>query len=528
MAKFFPFIFCILLVSASQAKTRWSALQFVPNADLLPGGSFELSAASLFYTDTLSQFQLPYVPALQIGLGEWVGISLGYSGGITYGLKARILSETTVWLPTLTAGFYNGYTHRENYLFADTTTIGLMSNEVYLVAARDIKAIRTRLSIGVQSMPMVQGERLSVITGVESYFGSGFYMSFEGFTRQSTFYPSLFLTWRTMRKKLEISLGAVALNKMLLSDDKKFSFALIDPVENSFVKPGLWFSIRYKGTLHFGRNDDGIKSVEEQFVSQEAKIQTLTAELRGLKSELGRASREIERMQQLEQGNDDSLVAARAQIAEIVYEKLMALKNVYTTDPFDPAKAKAILGEIILLEQKALLTLQRLALSDREDVLTRTLAVNAMGRIGNAEAVTTLTQALSSSNHPKITVEILIALGHLRATEALYLIQGLASHPDDAIAFTAQQVLEKLSGEDGVLVPENVEKRPVRIPDSHEFFDTPIIIPEPLSDSISQADTTTSQPKRTGSAETEEKSIAGPNNSADRNENSSSAVVNEQ
>jgi len=137
------------------AMTRWSSLQSVPDADLLAGGQFTVEVPAYFTLDTVGNPEFRVGGIVRLGIIEWVNIHAGYTGGFTFGFKARLLGETHRLMPTITIGSRNILSHEEAYYF-DAEVEDDFNNEFYLSIAKSIEAAKLRLHGGVMTMPTVK------------------------------------------------------------------------------------------------------------------------------------------------------------------------------------------------------------------------------------------------------------------------------------------------------------------------------------------------------------------------------------
>ena len=146
----------------------------------------------------------------------------------------------------------------------------------------------------------------------------------------------------------------------------------------------------------------------------------------------------------------DSLSMDKSRMKPLLIEKITALNSLYTEEPFEPERARRAINEIVALRESALPGLREILLDRTLDKRVRVLAVTLLGDIGNAGASDILLDVLSQTQDPDIKIEICIALGKIRETRAEYVLEQLANDPVDAVAFTAQEVLLKLTKETGM------------------------------------------------------------------------------
>jgi hypothetical protein len=271
--------------------------------------------------------------------------------------------------------------------------------------------------------------------------------------------PSLFVTSRVFKKKLEMAAGVVALNHLLF-DDGRFRFSLTAPSEKrSYVKQGVWFGVRYLGDLRFGGRG-GFASVDDRMKSQEELLARIRTELDSLKDATRDTRARMTRMDQSLSDITDSMPTSKERMKAILLDKIITLKSLYATDPYEPEKAKQVIGEVVSFRTRAVPALKDILSDKSEDRYIRTNAASLLGEIGNKAAADVLLDALGSESDPQIRIETLIALGKMRETQAMYLMQQLANDPDEAVALTAQEVLLKLEKETGATITKDFRNRP--------------------------------------------------------------------
>jgi hypothetical protein len=444
LLKSIPFLLIVLFwVEYSEAKTRWSTFHYIPDADLLEGGSL-LWDANVYYhlnnsTDSSSKSASKVKPGgtLTLGIIEWVNVSAGYAGGPTLGMKMRLLGETKDWMPSVALGVRNIFSCQDGYYFGNKGDT--ISNEVYLSFGKGIENLRLRLNLGVMSVPKDKNDKFNFFFGAEKYFGKGLYLTFELFRRQKTIVPSLFVDWRFLKKKMELYGGVVDISGL----------ASRDKLSHSFVQPGVHAGIRFLLTIRRGKSD-GFTTLEDRLVRQEQIIKSLQSDLDSLKKTLSKGTRRIDGLSESikELMSDSTSEAQRFNV--ITREKLAGLKTLYEQEPFEPDLVKKAIQELVIHREKILPVLVEVAVDKKEDNRIRTLATGICGEINNSAAADALIDILSQTSIPEIKIEALIALGKLKDIRAAFLIQQLSSDPNDAVAFTAAEVLQKLEKETGV------------------------------------------------------------------------------
>lgn len=445
-------VFTLLLVlvpglQTSSALTRWSSLQLVPDADLLAGGAFVASAHGYYFEDLATGAVLQRAGSINFGIIEWVNIQAGYTGGPNLGLKVRILGETKPWMPSLALGVYNSLTHHEAYLFnrlADS-----LSNELFIVMGKSVEVARLRIHLGMQSIPDNPSESVNPFFAIEKYFGAGVYATVEIHRRHETIHPSLFASWKLLKRHLEVSAGVIDIAGMFLSDEIDPGSHLLTSGDSRFVRPGVWVGLRYQGSMKIGKGG-GFSTIEDRLSDQGTSIAGLRKEVDSLKSMLQKSSSRIEAMDQSLTKIVDSTVTDAGRLETLAVSKLAVLKELYAAEPFEPEAVATNMAELVAYRDRMLPALYTVVLDPIQESKIRSLAITAVGEIGTAAAADIILEVLGQVQNPEVIIECLIALGKIKETRAIYLIQQLVNDPNDAVAFTAGEVLQRLEQETGV------------------------------------------------------------------------------
>jgi hypothetical protein len=453
-----------------QAKTRWSALHFVPDADFLMSGQFVVDAEGYYFSDTAAKAALNPAALLDIGIMEWVNVEAGYSGGPTLGFKARILGESGDFVPSIALGAHNIISNREAGLFSGKDTL---TNEVFLALAKSIEPLKMRIHLGIQTIPKSKTDQFDPYFALEEYFGSGLYASIEVFRRETEFNPSLFVSYRFLKKRLEIAAGAVRINRLFFDQNNQFKVALGNKSDSGFVKPGIWFGLRYCFSLGFGKKD-AFSTVEDRVSRQNESIKALSLSVDSLKLMISETRRRMYDVNTTLVKMTDSLSTDKTRMKPLLLDKITTLKNLYAEEPFEPERVRRAINEIVALHENALPGLREILLDKTLDKRIRVLTVSLLGDIGNAGASDILLDVLSQTQDPDIKIEICIALGKIRETRAEYVLEQLANDPVDAVAYTAQEVLLKLTKETGMKLSSDAKMRKVVIPEPSSIVDTKI------------------------------------------------------
>jgi hypothetical protein len=471
-------LFFLFLWGTAHSLTRWSSVQFVPDADLLQGGTAVISAQGYYYEDTEKGNRILPLAFVNYGIIEWVNFEAGYAGGPSFGLKARILGETRPWMPSLAIGARNIFTHREAYLF--DTLNDSMGSEFYLVCGKNVDVARLRFHLGVQSIPDYAKEQVSVFAALEKYFGMGMYVSIEAYMREEKIHPSLFASWRFFKKRVELSAGLFDITAMFIDrKDVPSGSAFYASSSAQFVRPGIWVGLRFNGGLKIGRSG-GFTGIENSLNDQSTSIQSLRSEVDSLKKMLKRSTGSIETLNKTVSKMNDSTLTDEQRYKAIAMDKLALLGSLYTAEPFEPDAVKNAMAELIANRDRMLPALYDIIIDPVQENRIRTLAITALGEIGTPAAADVVIGILGQSTIPELTIECLIELGKMKETRAVYLMQQLANDPNDDVAFTAAEVLQKLEKETGVSISPvaKANTAPVSIPEkSIGGTDKPLSLP---------------------------------------------------
>jgi hypothetical protein len=505
------------------AKTRWSSLYLVPDADLLASGEFLVSFDGFASQDSSSQTLLQQNYLFRFGVTEWVNIHAGHAGGPTLGFKARILGETSDKLPSLAVGAHNLFYHKDanftHYQLVDTPSV-----ELYAALGKNFDALRTRLHVGVQTMPGRKADEFNPYGAIEKYFGWGWYASVIGYRREQAFRFSAFTNLRLFDQHLEFTAGAVDLLPMFAD-----GFSLAPSQEPGFSRPGFWFGLRFQHAIDVG-STVGLRSIEERLREQELALERLRGEVDSVRAVLRNTREDIDQASQSVRALTDSAGGGSERMRTVLLEKIVDLKALYTADHFEPEKVRQAIRGIKSFGYRAVPYLKEILLDRKVDRHVRMYSAALLGEIGNRQASDALLDVIAQTGDTDIRVEILIALGKMKETRAMYLMEHLANDPDDAVALTAQEVLKRLSRETGARISEGTRMRPI-LPSSQrpQKQQKPILskppekTPPPAQDTAAASDASFAEAfsdKETTSGDesppSSESSAAGPRQEAPR------------
>jgi hypothetical protein len=459
---FLLLIFLCGFFASTNAKTRWSSLHLIPDADFLVGGNFVLDMQGYTFADSAKGQVIRPAGLISVGIMEWVNLEMGFAGGPTVGFKARLINESGDYLPSVAVGARDIISGKEVNLFNARDTL---KNAFYLALAKNVGAIRLRIHAGLQTFPSSKGDQADPFVGLEEYFGKGLYGTIEIERLKEAFWPSLFVSWRILKRRLEIAAGAVAVNRLFFDQNNKFSVNPATTPSADFMRPGFWFSVRYNGFLRTGKNraftstDDQIKAQGEYIESLKKQVDSIKAALAENLTRLAKVDNSIVML-------SDSIYSDRNRLKAALYDKLISLKILYESEPFEPELARQAIGKIVAIKDNALPIIKEFVIDKKQDRKIRMLGISLIGEMGGTGASDALLDVLSQSEDPDIKIEILIALGKIKETRALYVIEQLANDPVDVVAFTAQEVLMKLVRDKGIKLSSEYKMRPIAMSDT--------------------------------------------------------------
>lgn len=461
--KLFPLLL-ILYLSAFDAcsLTRWSTTHIIPDADLLEGGGFLIESQIYLSKDSKEDIFYKPTATLTLGLTEWVNIDAGYAGGFNLGLKARVLGETDTWVPSIAIGVRNVFSHKEAYYYDQSPDS--LENELYLALGKSVNNLKIRFHGGILSIPGNRNEIINPFLGVEKYFGRGMYLTLEAHRRDKMLRPSAFINWRFLKNHFELSAGAVDISGMF--SRKKTIDESDDAPGSQFVKSGVWVGLKFHGVMGI-RKSDGFISLDERLSYQDKKIESLVKQVDSLKHVVNTGNNQLENINSAVTSILDSSVDGQAQIDFLALQKMVTLKALYSQEPFEPERARSLIQELVNYGGRVIPALSKMAQDRKEDLKLRTLATSILGEIGTKAAADALIEVLAQAHTPEMKIECLIGLGKIKETRAVYLMQELANDPDDAVSYTAHEVLQKLEQETGIsLIKATDAEEVISVPES--------------------------------------------------------------
>src|SRR5665647_241659 len=105
-------------ISHCSAKTRWSSLHLIPDADLIDNNDIVLDFNTYYFSDSALGSVIKPGGTITYSIIKWVNFEAGYAGGATLGLKTRVLGEeSTNLLPSVALGIRSCISNKEMYFY---------------------------------------------------------------------------------------------------------------------------------------------------------------------------------------------------------------------------------------------------------------------------------------------------------------------------------------------------------------------------------------------------------------------------
>jgi hypothetical protein len=432
------------MLSLPLAVTRWSTIQLIPNADMLPGGRFTAEVDFLWGLDDFSFSSPVFGQHLRFGFSEWVGLDIGYVDGFTMGMKARVIKEdlNRWYVPSLAIGAQNLYTSREAFYFDGGNDYP--KNEFYAVAAKSSEWAMLRGHAGFMSAVTGEGgkDRFNPFIGIEKYFGQGFYVTAEAQRRTADFLLSLFVVYRPLSDRFEFNVGVIDAPGVGGRDDPKA------------FKP--MFRAGLKVLLGAGFNSlDGLTGVEDRIDRQRELISALNRRIDAMAVE---TQWNADRIHELSGLSIDS----RNEERKRVVDELTRLRNLYDQEPFDPEVVRNMIEDIRARYDDFYSPHLRVIITDSElDSRIRRLAVSIIGDMRDKAASNILISILGRFEEPTLKIETMVALGKMKEERAGPMLLQLKNDQNRGVAFAAREAHNLIFGsetgeETGPLMDDNI------------------------------------------------------------------------
>ncbi|MBN1131357.1 MAG: HEAT repeat domain-containing protein [Chitinispirillaceae bacterium] len=418
--------------------TRWSSLQTVPDADFIESWNYVLDYQGYYFTADSADPVLKNIGQGRLGLSEWANVTLGYAGGFSLGLKAKVLSENASMRPSVAIGVHNILAHREDHLYGHDSAA--WSYEPFVAGGKTIEAIKLRLHFGVQTMPEVKKERVTWFAALEKYLGSSAYVAFEAQYRDEKVRPSVFASVRLFKKHLQLAAGAVDFWGMYRKNR--------EPASGSppLVQPGFWLGVSFMGNMASPNSSGGFSSLEEQVEYQRNMIIAMKRDVDSIKRVFSTYTVVLDTLNKRFNLVADSALGATSgqRLQAFAMERLVKLNTLFARENIDAEQIKTLAREIVSYGDIMVPVLRQIVLDPQVERRVHIQAMTRLGQIGTAKAADAVIDILPQSQDPDVRIEGLIALGAMKDRRASYLIEQLAHDPHEAVAFTAAEVLQKL------------------------------------------------------------------------------------
>ncbi len=421
--------FCLVAAGWGEEGT----LHLIPDVNLVPQYCIDGGQTAFFTGNrTSGTFGRGDFDA-RVGINDLVNLDIGYAGGLTFGLTALALHEGSWYVPSIAIGFADVFNNSEAFLFKYDSAA--WKSDCFVALGKSIPALGLRCSGGAELMPEVLREHPAGFLGIEKTIGGHASLSLETLYRDSRLQPSLFANAWLLGDRMELSVGAVDMNAMLLNSEGKIDLSFFAPERGGAVQPGIWIGLRFHGTMRNRGGNLGPAAMHASLDEQGKKINALQHERDSLQRSLVQSVR-----------NGDSLrgssVAARYRNGML--ENLTMLATLYIQPNFEVSQVWSIKREITDAGDRAVPELQAIALDKSTSGGVHAQAVGLLGDIGSQNAADAVYEILSVTHDPETIIEGCIAAGKMHDHRAEALLEKFAGDKNESVAFTATTALEQL------------------------------------------------------------------------------------
>jgi hypothetical protein len=435
-------LFCFSCSAA--ALTRWSSLHIIPDADFIQAWNCVVEYQGYYFNNETEHAVYQNAGLARFGVSEWVDFEAGYVGGFTFGLKAKVLGETSLFVPSVALGVRNFRNHKEDYYYDHRQDV--WKSEYFLALGKSVEPLRLRLHAGIQTMPGVKAEQADCFFGIEKYLGGSAYLTLETFYRDKRLRPSLFASVRFFKEHAELSAGAVDLASMFFDSSNRFAMSFVSPPPKGLVRPGIWASLRIAISAKPSGDYKGFGSLEEQIDIQKRTVKVLKSDVDSLKDLLLEHQTRLDSLGRQFGRFSDSVFAISSQERwkDMLLEKLTLLASLYGQESIDAARIKKTEQDIINYRDVAVPLLKEIVLDNKIERKVHVRSIALLGSIGTAKAADAVLDILAQTQDPEVKIEGIIAVGKKKdQRRAKDILERFASDPDSAVAFAATEVLQK-------------------------------------------------------------------------------------
>ncbi len=461
-------IIVFALIYLVAAKSRWSATQIIPNADFIGAGEVHLGYRFALGGDTSGAIETASIIPINIGISEWMTLSLSWADGFSAGFKGRLLDEYSTYMPSLAIGVRELYTNTQlTQAFIAENDTSAVTSELYLALGKTVQTIATRFHGGITSLPNAEGEEINTFIGIEKKLNDDIYLTLEGWGLEDRFNIALFGSFRFMKQKqAQLSVGLVDLEHMLFSSDGVG--LTLNPESNSdWVKPAITAQFTYSFPFSFGSQAQ-FRTVENLYSEQQNHISILESRFDSL------SLRQVE-----SKIREDSLTTMLDSVVRIIesgdtlpdhyaeiYAKLVAYDIAYRAEPFEPKSVRRIGKEIVGYDEDAVDVLKIVLRRKGEPRRIKRHAVTLLGEMQVFDIVPFLLDILAETRDSRIKIQVISTLGKIGDQSASYALKHLAESSDEGVAIAAAEVLllwkenraqEKNLSQDSEFIVESTE-----------------------------------------------------------------------
>ena len=130
-----------------------------------------------------------------------------------------------------------------------------------------------------------------------------------------------------------------------MSDDVPPNSPFYKSSDSRFVRPGVWFGVRFKGGIRIGRTD-GLIGLEGSLHEHSTSIEALRGEVDSLKRMLRGSSTRLEDLDRSVARITDSSLTEEGRLRTLADERLAVLGSLYKAEPFEPDAVNSAMAEL--------------------------------------------------------------------------------------------------------------------------------------------------------------------------------------
>jgi hypothetical protein len=234
---------------------------------------------------------------------------------------------------------------------------------------------------------------------------------------------------------------------MFMDRNSEFAISFSSPRRPGLVVPGVWLGLRFQGKYQLpGGPQGGFGSLEEHLNYQKGLVKILKHDVDSLKRTINGYEDRIDNFGKAVNRLADSAfdITNSIKFRNLAIEQLTVLNTLYGQEDFDPEKVTQAKKVILDYGNVMVSVLQEIALDNKLERKVRAQAMTMLGDLSTQKSCDAVLDIMGQTQDPDIKIEGIIAIGKAKDVRAYFLLDQLASDPNTTIAFTANEVIQKL------------------------------------------------------------------------------------